>query len=106
MSANNLIPAGGRADAVRLKHPDDEPLFTWWVYWAEVWGAVNKGRRLDHIWIYENLKPAVQAAEVFEDARSWGPPSDHVPVIVTLDAAHAPRGLGGTRRAPSPGFAH
>ena len=65
MSANNLIPAGGRAYAVRLKHPDVEPLFAWWVYWAEVWNAVNKERRLDHIWIYENLKPAVQAAKVF-----------------------------------------
>ena len=73
---------------------------------AEDWEAVNKGRRLDRIWIYENLKPDVQAAEVFEEAHNWDAPSDHVPATVNLDAANAPRGLGGTRRAPSPEFAH
>ena len=30
----------------------------------------HPGRRLDHIWIYENLKPAVQYAEEFEGAYS------------------------------------
>lgn len=74
-------------DAVRHCHPDDQPVFTWWSYrTTEDWEAVNKGRRLDHVWVSEDLAPAVTAAEVFKEARDWDPPSDHAPVIVTLTA--------------------
>ncbi|MEK9724792.1 MAG: exodeoxyribonuclease III [Rhodospirillaceae bacterium] len=72
-------------DAVRLLHADDVPVFTWWSYRSADWEAANKGRRLDHIWISENLAERAAAASVFTDARDWDPPSDHAPVILTLN---------------------
>ena len=73
-------------DAVRLLHPEDEPVFTWWSYRAADWEDVNKGRRLDHVWVSDDLGPLVTRADVFKDARDWDPPSDHAPVIVGLAA--------------------
>ena len=35
--------------------PEDDPVFTWWGSRAADWQAVNKGRRLDHIWITSPL---------------------------------------------------
>ncbi len=74
-------------DAVRLCHPKDEPVFTWWSYRAADWEAANKGRRLDHIWISDDLIAATKSACVFKEARDWEPPSDHAPVIVTFAMA-------------------
>ena len=78
--------AGDWANAVPQKYPNDEPVSTWCGYMADDEESVNKGWRLDHIWISKNLKSAVQTAEVFEEALSWDAPSDHAPVIVTLNA--------------------
>ena len=45
----------------------------------------NRGRRLDHIWVTPKLKNKIAAATVFNDARDWLKPSDHVPVIVDIN---------------------
>jgi len=82
----HLRRAGGWIDALRLRHPDDEPTSTWCSHRTGDWEAIGNGKRLDHIWISKNLKPAVQTAEIFKEALGWPPPSDHAPVIVTLDA--------------------
>lgn len=71
-------------DAVRLLRPETEPLFTWWSYRADDWEAVNKGRRLDHLWVSEDLARAASEAIIFKAARDWQLPSDHAPVIVSF----------------------
>lgn len=72
-------------DAVRRFWPEDQKLYSWWSYRARDWAAVDKGRRLDHIWVTPDLAPRLNGAEILREARGWTQPSDHAPVIVTLN---------------------
>ena len=72
-------------DAVRHIIPPQEPLYSWWSYRSKNWSDADKGRRLDHIWVTDQLVDAVVDAIVLREARGWDKPSDHVPVTVTLD---------------------
>jgi exodeoxyribonuclease-3 len=72
-------------DAVRHIIPYTEKLYTWWSYRSKDWKSSNRGRRLDHIWVTPKLKNKIAAATVFNDARDWLKPSDHVPVIVDIN---------------------
>ena len=75
----------GWTDAARTLRPEPEKLYSWWSYRAQDWAASNKGRRLDHIWLSDGLKPALRDLTFLREARGWERPSDHVPVTVTLD---------------------
>ncbi|MEC9343850.1 MAG: exodeoxyribonuclease III [Pseudomonadota bacterium] len=77
--------AGGWSDLVRNAIPPNEKLFTWWSYRARDWAASDRGRRLDHIWAAPQLSERLSGVEVLRDARGWERPSDHVPVLATLD---------------------
>jgi exodeoxyribonuclease III len=77
--------AGGWIDAVRRLVPEPTKLFTWWSYRSPDWAAVDKGRRLDHIWVSPALAEQVSAVKVSKDSRGWTRPSDHVPVTATLE---------------------
>ena len=79
------IEAGPWVDALRHFVPHDQKLYTWWSYRSPNWDAADKGRRLDHVWLSEDLKPRLAAMEVLREARGWERPSDHVPVMVRLD---------------------
>src|SRR3954454_7931534 len=46
-----VLQAGSWIDATRHFTPAPAKLFTWWSYRAPDWAAVDKGRRLDHIWV-------------------------------------------------------
>ncbi len=81
-----LKRAGGWVDAIRHLKGDEEALFTWWSYRARDWADADKGRRLDHIWVSEDLVDRLAGVEVLKAARDWAPPSDHVPVVLTLKA--------------------
>lgn len=61
--------------------PDPERLFTWWSYRASDWRTSDKGRRLDHVWVSPELEKNAVGHFVHEDARGWGKPSDHAPLI-------------------------
>ncbi len=74
--------AGGFVDAIRHFVPPEEKLFSWWSYRSPDWDAADKGRRLDHIWVTESLKPALKKHQVLRAARGWERPSDHVPLTV------------------------
>jgi exodeoxyribonuclease-3 len=74
----------GFYDAVRHFVPPSEKLYTWWSYRNRDWRASDRGRRLDHIWITPDLKPALNSYKILKNARDWPQPSDHVPVAVTL----------------------
>ena len=79
--------AGGWIDAPRMLVPQPRKLFTWWSYRSPDWAAADKGRRLDHIWVAPFLADRVAGVQVLKDARGWRRPSDHVPVMATLDLA-------------------
>lgn len=73
-------------DAVREIVPPAERLYSWWSYRSPAWETADRGRRLDHIWVTPALRSQIRAAEIAKPVRGWDVPSDHAPVIVTLDA--------------------
>ena len=72
-------------DALREVVPESDPVFTWWSYRAADWKAVNKGRRLDHVWVSTSLRDKIGDVDVLADVRNWTPPSDHVPIVLNLN---------------------
>ena len=81
---NAVMGAGNWHDGVRHHIPEGQ-LYSWWSYRAKDWSAADKGRRLDHIWVTENLIDKVKCAEVIRNARGWEQPSDHAPVALMVD---------------------
>ncbi|CAM2754187.1 exodeoxyribonuclease III [Komagataeibacter xylinus] len=75
----------GFIDAMREFVPPDEKLYTWWSYRNRDWSASNRGRRLDHVWVTPDLRPALRGMEVLRSTRDWEKPSDHVPVLIDID---------------------
>jgi exodeoxyribonuclease III len=73
----------GFIDAVRLLR-QESGLYTWWDYRG---GAFHRGwgMRIDHILVTGQLKPKCAAVEVDREARKGEKPSDHAPVMITLD---------------------
>lgn len=61
--------------------PPPERLYTWWSYRAKDWAASDRGRRLDHMWATADVAATATAHQVFESARSWLKPSDHIPIM-------------------------
>ncbi len=82
---NRVLADGGWVDAMRSHIPPEERLYTWWSYRSPNWEKSDKGRRLDHVWITEDLQPALCAVDVHKPARGWEKPSDHAPVIADFD---------------------
>ncbi len=80
-----VFEAGPWVDALRTKIPEDEKLYTWWSYRSADWESANKGRRLDHVWLSADLKSALADLDILKDARGWERPSDHVPVMISLN---------------------
>ena len=76
--------AGAWHDAVRHFVPEDRKLYTWWSYRARDWEAADRGRRLDHIWVGEDLAGGLVRHDVLKAARGWAQASDHVPVMVEI----------------------
>lgn len=72
-------------DAVRHFVPETEKCYSWWSYRNQDWRKSNRGRRLDHIWVTESLRPALRAHEILTDARDWDKASDHVPVLMDIN---------------------
>jgi exodeoxyribonuclease-3 len=81
-----LQRAGGFVDAIRHFVPPEQRLYTWWSYRARDWAASNRGRRLDHIWVTLPLVGSLGTARVLRESRGWDKASDHVPVMIELDA--------------------
>jgi exodeoxyribonuclease-3 len=80
------LRAEGRwIDGARHLTPEPTKIHTWWSYRSPDWAAANKGRRLDHVWVSEDLGPTLKRVDAFGAARGWTRPSDHVPVTAVLD---------------------
>lgn len=76
--------AGRWHDVTRADIPQGK-LYSWWSYRARDWEAADRGRRLDHIWVSPDLAGAAGGSRILRDVRGWEKPSDHVPVLATLD---------------------
>lgn len=81
---NAAIKSGKWIDSMRVLRPEPEKLYTWWSYRAADWAASNRGRRLDHIWVSDDLSSGLKNVDIHRDARGWERPSDHVPVMLTI----------------------
>jgi exodeoxyribonuclease-3 len=77
--------AGQWIDVMREHVPHDQKLYTWWSYRARDWALSDRGRRLDHIWLDARLAGACRSLETVRETRGWLQPSDHVPVVASLD---------------------
>jgi exodeoxyribonuclease-3 len=77
--------AGGWVDVTRAHIPDGR-LFSWWSYRAPDWAAVDKGRRLDHVWATPDLAARSGGSRVARHVRGWEAPSDHAPVFAEFEA--------------------
>lgn len=83
----NLFKQGRFVDGIRHFVPEDQKCYSWWSYRNQDWRKSNRGRRLDHIWVTEELKARLDRHDIHVDARDWPQPSDHVPVMLTLKTA-------------------
>ncbi len=70
-------------DAFRL-FKQAEKSFSWWDYRA-LGFRLNKGMRIDHILLSPTLAKRCQACVIDRLPRKWEQPSDHAPVIATLN---------------------
>ncbi|WP_006786814.1 exodeoxyribonuclease III [Thiorhodospira sibirica] len=73
----------GLVDAFRC-FPQAEARFSWWDYRRAAFRR-NLGLRIDHILISEALRPHAQACLIDTAPRALERPSDHAPVLLTLD---------------------
>jgi exodeoxyribonuclease-3 len=72
-------------DVTRVETPEPDKIYTWWSYRSADWTKNNRGRRLDHIWVTPALKDRAHSIKILPEARSWERPSDHVPVLMSID---------------------
>ncbi len=73
----------GLGDALR-KHTDELGIYTWWDFRTRGFQRGN-GLRIDHFLLSPPAMEACSAVEVDLEARGGEKPSDHAPVICTLD---------------------
>ncbi|MGZ7176264.1 exodeoxyribonuclease III [Burkholderia gladioli] len=73
----------GFVDAFR-RFEQPEKTFTWWDY-RMMGFRRNAGLRIDHILLSPALAGALTACEVDRVPRTWEQPSDHTPVIATIE---------------------
>jgi exodeoxyribonuclease-3 len=73
----------GLHDSYRLHHADGGQ-FSWWDYRMAAFRR-GLGLRIDLILVSEALKSRCIAAEIDREPRTWDRPSDHAPVLVTID---------------------
>lgn len=73
----------GLTDAFRL-FEQPEKSYSWWDY-RGLGFRLNKGLRIDHILLSPALVQRCTACVIDRTPRKWEQPSDHTPVIATLD---------------------
>ncbi|KOR34479.1 exodeoxyribonuclease III [Planktothricoides sp. SR001] len=72
----------GFTDAFRKFNPDAGH-YTWWDYRRGGFPQ-NRGWRIDHFYLTENLSDRAQSCIIDKEPRTWEKPSDHTPVILEL----------------------
>lgn len=82
-AAFQRLVAMGLADSFRQFHPD-AGLYSWWDYRAAMFRR-NLGLRIDHILLSPPVLARARACVIDRAPRKNERPSDHTPVVVTLD---------------------
>lgn len=59
--------------------------YTFWDYQAGAWQR-NNGIRIDHALLSPQAADLLTGVSIHRDVRSWDKPSDHVPLVIELDA--------------------
>jgi exodeoxyribonuclease III len=72
----------GLTDALRHLDPE-RVVYTWWDY-RMLSFPKNKGLRIDHFLVSDEVLPRVVEVEVDREARKGKQPSDHAPVVLEL----------------------
>ena len=75
----------GLADAFRL-FEQPEKIYSWWDY-RQMGFRLNRGLRIDHILLSRPLAAACRACVIDKAPRKLERPSDHAPVMATLELA-------------------
>lgn len=78
------LVALGMVDAFRLFEQPPKS-WSWWDY-RNLAFRRNQGLRIDHVLVGEALRPRVAACTIDKAPRRNERPSDHAPVVVTIDA--------------------
>ena len=82
-AAWRLILNQGWVDALRMLHPDEDKLYTFWDYTAGCWQR-DAGFRIDHLMCSPEAADRLVAAGVDRWARGEEKASDHAPTWVEL----------------------
>lgn len=75
----------GLTDALRSCHPQEQELYTWWDYRKGMWQN-NFGLRIDHLLLSPQAADRLVSTSVDKKLRNLEKPSDHAPVICTLES--------------------
>jgi exodeoxyribonuclease III len=73
----------GLVDGLRL-HDDRDGQFSWWDYRAGMFQK-NRGLRIDYVFMTRVLAECSRAARIDREARQGTQPSDHAPVVQSID---------------------
>ncbi len=74
----------GYIDAFRALHPDEKGQFTFWDYFRQAFEN-NRGIRIDHFLLSPSLRGRLKSCEIDKAPRTLPKPSDHTPIVLTLD---------------------
>ncbi len=80
---SDMRDASGFVDSVRQLIPEGK-LYSWWSYRGRNWEQSDRGRRLDHIWLTDDIANEAKAVTHFKEYRGKTQPSDHIPVMMEL----------------------
>ena len=74
----------GLIDSIRMHHPSQDNLYSWWDYRAAAFRR-QMGLRIDHILLSASLSSHCMASGIDNNPRKHPRPSDHAPVWVSLN---------------------
>jgi len=74
----------GLTDALRMLHPDQKDLYTWWDYRGGSWQN-NFGLRIDHLLLSPQAADHLKEGTVDKSIRALEKSSDHAPVVCELN---------------------
>lgn len=80
-----FLEAGNWNDAIRQSINPPKNVFTWWSYRSKDFRVNNRGRRLDHIWISNDLQEKKFSTKILDHTRAFDKPSDHVPLEIKIE---------------------
>jgi exodeoxyribonuclease-3 len=82
-AALERIREWGFVDCFR-RHHDEAGLYSWWDYRMNQFRR-GMGLRIDHVWATPAAAEACTACDIEVEPRRWERPSDHAPVVATVE---------------------